>query len=157
MLPAPVEILALRSPLDGHGRANRSTSRSQRERDRVFALPDLAYESTTRQKKDAQTLTSMPERIVVAALGIVSVKSLFSVCLAQRMGRPLIRLAPERVSSVPILMYHRIAADGPVALERFRVAPSFSPSKWRPCTAPVTGQSVWGLDPRHGATQTAAW
>jgi peptidoglycan/xylan/chitin deacetylase (PgdA/CDA1 family) len=96
---------------------------SQRERDRVFALPDLAYESTTRQKKDAQTLTSMPERIVVAALGIVSVKSLFSVCLAQRMGRPLIRLAPERVSSVPILMYHRIAADGPVALERFRVAP----------------------------------
>jgi peptidoglycan/xylan/chitin deacetylase (PgdA/CDA1 family)/2-polyprenyl-3-methyl-5-hydroxy-6-metoxy-1,4-benzoquinol methylase/GT2 family glycosyltransferase len=38
-------------------------------------------------------------------------------------GRPPIRLAVERACSVPILMYHRIAADGPVALERFRVAP----------------------------------
>jgi peptidoglycan/xylan/chitin deacetylase (PgdA/CDA1 family)/glycosyltransferase involved in cell wall biosynthesis len=43
-------------------------------------------------------------------------------------GRPPIRLARERACSVPILMYHRIAADGPVALERFRVAPDlFAP------------------------------
>jgi glycosyltransferase involved in cell wall biosynthesis/peptidoglycan/xylan/chitin deacetylase (PgdA/CDA1 family)/SAM-dependent methyltransferase len=33
------------------------------------------------------------------------------------------RLAAKRTCSVPILMYHRIAADGPVALARFRVAP----------------------------------
>jgi Predicted xylanase/chitin deacetylase len=79
--------------------------------------------AATMRKKDAQTLALMPERIVAAALEIVGAKSLFSVCLAPRMCRPLIRLAPDRVSSVPILMYHRIAADGPVALERFRVAP----------------------------------
>jgi peptidoglycan/xylan/chitin deacetylase (PgdA/CDA1 family)/glycosyltransferase involved in cell wall biosynthesis/SAM-dependent methyltransferase len=38
-------------------------------------------------------------------------------------GRPPVNLASERACSIPILMYHRIAADGPVALERFRVAP----------------------------------
>ncbi len=43
--------------------------------------------------------------------------------LANWPGRPPARLAAERVCSVPILMYHRIAADGPVALERYRVAP----------------------------------
>ncbi len=98
------------------------------------------------RKKAAQTLTLMPERIVAAALEIAGAKSLFSVCLAPRMGRPLIRLAPERVSSVPILMYHRIAADGPVALERFRVAPDlFASCKWRPCIGLVIGQSVSGI------------
>jgi peptidoglycan/xylan/chitin deacetylase (PgdA/CDA1 family) len=79
--------------------------------------------ATTRPKKDAQTLALMPERIVAATLEFAGAKSLFNMCLAPRMSRPLIRLAPERVSSVPILMYHRIAADGPVALERFRVTP----------------------------------
>jgi peptidoglycan/xylan/chitin deacetylase (PgdA/CDA1 family) len=39
-------------------------------------------------------------------------------------GRTPISFAPERVCSVPILMYHRIAADGPVAIKRFRVAPA---------------------------------
>ena len=38
-------------------------------------------------------------------------------------GRPSSRFGCERACSVPILMYHRIAAEGPVALERFRVAP----------------------------------
>jgi glycosyltransferase involved in cell wall biosynthesis/peptidoglycan/xylan/chitin deacetylase (PgdA/CDA1 family) len=37
-------------------------------------------------------------------------------------GRRPTRLGAERACSVPILMYHRIAAAGPVALERFRVA-----------------------------------
>lgn len=100
----------------------------------------------------------MPERIVVAALGIVSVKSLFSVCLAQRMGRPLIRLAPERVSSVPILMYHRIAADGPVALERFRVAPKLFALQM--ATLHRAGYRTIGLGDWIRAmapTQTAAW
>jgi peptidoglycan/xylan/chitin deacetylase (PgdA/CDA1 family)/glycosyltransferase involved in cell wall biosynthesis/SAM-dependent methyltransferase len=31
--------------------------------------------------------------------------------------------APEQTCSVPILMYHRIAIDGPVALARYRMAP----------------------------------
>jgi peptidoglycan/xylan/chitin deacetylase (PgdA/CDA1 family)/glycosyltransferase involved in cell wall biosynthesis len=43
--------------------------------------------------------------------------------LARRPGHPPVRLAARRTCSVPILMYHRIAADGPVALARFRVAP----------------------------------
>jgi peptidoglycan/xylan/chitin deacetylase (PgdA/CDA1 family) len=38
-------------------------------------------------------------------------------------GRPPERLAAKRTCSVPILMYHRIATDGPVALTRFRMAP----------------------------------
>jgi peptidoglycan/xylan/chitin deacetylase (PgdA/CDA1 family) len=38
-------------------------------------------------------------------------------------GRLPERLAAKRTCSVPILMYHRIATDGPVALARFRVAP----------------------------------
>jgi len=38
-------------------------------------------------------------------------------------GRPSVSLATERTCSVPILMYHRIALGGPVALERFRVVP----------------------------------
>ncbi|HKB97886.1 MAG TPA: trifunctional glycosyltransferase/class I SAM-dependent methyltransferase/polysaccharide deacetylase [Terriglobales bacterium] len=38
-------------------------------------------------------------------------------------GRSPARVAPERTGSVPILMYHRIAADGPAALARFRVTP----------------------------------
>ena len=96
---------------------------SQREWDRVFALPDLAYESNYEAKKGRSDACLDAGTNRCAALEIASAKSLFSVCLAPRMGRPLIRLAPERVSSVPILMYHRIAADGPVALERFRVAP----------------------------------
>ena len=37
----------------------------------------------------------------------------------RRQGR---RLAREYLWSVPILMYHRIAAEGPAALKRFRVA-----------------------------------
>jgi peptidoglycan/xylan/chitin deacetylase (PgdA/CDA1 family)/glycosyltransferase involved in cell wall biosynthesis/2-polyprenyl-3-methyl-5-hydroxy-6-metoxy-1,4-benzoquinol methylase len=43
--------------------------------------------------------------------------------LARLPGRPPMRSAAKRACSVPILMYHRIAADGPVALARFRVAP----------------------------------
>jgi peptidoglycan/xylan/chitin deacetylase (PgdA/CDA1 family)/glycosyltransferase involved in cell wall biosynthesis len=43
--------------------------------------------------------------------------------LARWPGRPPVRLAVKRTWSVPILMYHRIAADGPVPLARFRVAP----------------------------------
>ena len=41
--------------------------------------------------------------------------------LARRPGR--IRLAAGRACTVPILMYHRIAADGPLTLERYRVTP----------------------------------
>ena len=44
-------------------------------------------------------------------------------------GRPSIRFGSERACSVPILMYHRIATDGPVALERFRVAPDLFASQ----------------------------
>jgi peptidoglycan/xylan/chitin deacetylase (PgdA/CDA1 family) len=43
--------------------------------------------------------------------------------LAKWPGRPPAKLPAERAFSVPILMYHRIAVDGPVALGRFRVAP----------------------------------
>ena len=50
--------------------------------------------------------------------------------LARWPGRPPpIKLATERACSVPILMYHRIAADGPVPLERFRVAPELFASQ----------------------------
>jgi peptidoglycan/xylan/chitin deacetylase (PgdA/CDA1 family)/glycosyltransferase involved in cell wall biosynthesis/2-polyprenyl-3-methyl-5-hydroxy-6-metoxy-1,4-benzoquinol methylase len=50
--------------------------------------------------------------------------------LAKWPGRPPpIKLATERACSVPILMYHRIAADGPVPLERFRVAPDLFASQ----------------------------
>jgi peptidoglycan/xylan/chitin deacetylase (PgdA/CDA1 family)/glycosyltransferase involved in cell wall biosynthesis/2-polyprenyl-3-methyl-5-hydroxy-6-metoxy-1,4-benzoquinol methylase len=38
-------------------------------------------------------------------------------------GRPPIRTVTERAFSVPILTYHRIATNGPAALERFRVTP----------------------------------
>jgi peptidoglycan/xylan/chitin deacetylase (PgdA/CDA1 family)/glycosyltransferase involved in cell wall biosynthesis len=44
-------------------------------------------------------------------------------------GRRALRIARERSCSVPILMYHRIAADGPVAMERFRVAPDLLASQ----------------------------
>jgi peptidoglycan/xylan/chitin deacetylase (PgdA/CDA1 family) len=44
-------------------------------------------------------------------------------------GRAPISLATKRACSVPILMYHRIAAGGPVALERFRVAPDLFASQ----------------------------
>jgi glycosyltransferase involved in cell wall biosynthesis/peptidoglycan/xylan/chitin deacetylase (PgdA/CDA1 family)/2-polyprenyl-3-methyl-5-hydroxy-6-metoxy-1,4-benzoquinol methylase len=43
--------------------------------------------------------------------------------LARWPGRPPVRPATERARSVPILMYHRIAVDGPITLERYRVAP----------------------------------
>jgi peptidoglycan/xylan/chitin deacetylase (PgdA/CDA1 family)/GT2 family glycosyltransferase/SAM-dependent methyltransferase len=38
-------------------------------------------------------------------------------------GRPLIKPVAERSCSVPILAYHRIATNGPAALEKFRVTP----------------------------------
>jgi peptidoglycan/xylan/chitin deacetylase (PgdA/CDA1 family)/glycosyltransferase involved in cell wall biosynthesis len=44
-------------------------------------------------------------------------------------GRSPIRLTRDRACSVPILMYHRIAADGPGAMERFRVAPDLFASQ----------------------------
>jgi glycosyltransferase involved in cell wall biosynthesis/peptidoglycan/xylan/chitin deacetylase (PgdA/CDA1 family)/predicted TPR repeat methyltransferase len=43
--------------------------------------------------------------------------------LARLPDRPRAVLAPKRASTVPILMYHRIADDGPAALARFRVTP----------------------------------
>jgi peptidoglycan/xylan/chitin deacetylase (PgdA/CDA1 family)/glycosyltransferase involved in cell wall biosynthesis len=43
--------------------------------------------------------------------------------LARWPGRPPVRFEAKRSCSLPILMYHRIAADGPAALARFRVAP----------------------------------
>ena len=42
---------------------------------------------------------------------------------ARSPSRPPTKLVAEMVCSVPILMYHRIATDGPVALERYRVSP----------------------------------
>jgi glycosyltransferase involved in cell wall biosynthesis/peptidoglycan/xylan/chitin deacetylase (PgdA/CDA1 family) len=42
---------------------------------------------------------------------------------ARRQGRRPISQTCERACSVPILVYHRIAAGGPVATERFRVTP----------------------------------
>jgi peptidoglycan/xylan/chitin deacetylase (PgdA/CDA1 family)/2-polyprenyl-3-methyl-5-hydroxy-6-metoxy-1,4-benzoquinol methylase len=43
--------------------------------------------------------------------------------LARLPDHPRAALAPRESYSVPILMYHRIANDGPAALARFRVAP----------------------------------
>jgi peptidoglycan/xylan/chitin deacetylase (PgdA/CDA1 family)/2-polyprenyl-3-methyl-5-hydroxy-6-metoxy-1,4-benzoquinol methylase len=43
--------------------------------------------------------------------------------LARRPGRPTVGIAVKPACSVPILMYHRIATDGPLALARFRIAP----------------------------------
>ncbi len=37
--------------------------------------------------------------------------------------RPLVKFGSQKASAVPILMYHRIAAEGPPGLERYRVAP----------------------------------
>jgi glycosyltransferase involved in cell wall biosynthesis/peptidoglycan/xylan/chitin deacetylase (PgdA/CDA1 family) len=48
---------------------------------------------------------------------------------ARRQGRSPIRQARERACSVPILVYHRIAAAGPVAMEPFRVAPGILESQ----------------------------
>ena len=48
---------------------------------------------------------------------------------ARRAARPSIRLAIERARSVPILMYHRIASEGPAAIERFRVSPDLFASQ----------------------------
>jgi peptidoglycan/xylan/chitin deacetylase (PgdA/CDA1 family) len=44
-------------------------------------------------------------------------------------SRGLIKLACERSPSVPILMYHRIAADCPAAMERFCLAPDLFASQ----------------------------
>ncbi len=43
--------------------------------------------------------------------------------LARWPGRKPVRPQAERAGAVPILMYHRIAAEGPLALERYRVTP----------------------------------
>jgi peptidoglycan/xylan/chitin deacetylase (PgdA/CDA1 family)/GT2 family glycosyltransferase len=43
--------------------------------------------------------------------------------LARWPGRKSVRAQAERACAVPILMYHRIAADGPTTLERYRVVP----------------------------------
>jgi peptidoglycan/xylan/chitin deacetylase (PgdA/CDA1 family) len=48
---------------------------------------------------------------------------------ARRTARPSIRLATAGARSVPILMYHRIASEGPAAIERFRVAPDLFASQ----------------------------
>ena len=48
---------------------------------------------------------------------------------ARRTARPSFSLAIERARSVPILMYHRVATEGPAALERFRVAPDLFASQ----------------------------
>jgi peptidoglycan/xylan/chitin deacetylase (PgdA/CDA1 family)/SAM-dependent methyltransferase/GT2 family glycosyltransferase len=43
--------------------------------------------------------------------------------LARWPGRKPVRPQAERARAVPILMYHRIAAEGPLTLERYRVTP----------------------------------
>jgi glycosyltransferase involved in cell wall biosynthesis/peptidoglycan/xylan/chitin deacetylase (PgdA/CDA1 family) len=59
-------------------------------------------------------------------------------------GRQASRARIERVWSVPILMYHRIAANGPLALERFRVAPDLFASQM--AILHRTGHHTIGLD-----------
>jgi peptidoglycan/xylan/chitin deacetylase (PgdA/CDA1 family) len=48
---------------------------------------------------------------------------------ARRQGRRPISQARQRACSVPIVVYHQIAAGGPVATERFRVTPSIFESQ----------------------------
>jgi peptidoglycan/xylan/chitin deacetylase (PgdA/CDA1 family)/glycosyltransferase involved in cell wall biosynthesis len=66
--------------------------------------------------------------------GLASLSGLNSVTPAaegssRRTARPPTRSAFERARSVPILVYHRIASDGPAAMERFRVAPDLFASQ----------------------------
>jgi peptidoglycan/xylan/chitin deacetylase (PgdA/CDA1 family) len=60
-------------------------------------------------------------------LGITS--ELFTLTKARWAGRSRTTHAAGSACAVPILMYHRIAADGPVALERYRVAPDLFASQ----------------------------
>jgi peptidoglycan/xylan/chitin deacetylase (PgdA/CDA1 family) len=77
-----------------------------------------------REQIDTQCLK---ERDRVAALpNCMGRMAPFAEATARWQSRRPIRR--ERSCSVPILMYHRIAANGPVAMERFRVAPDlFAP------------------------------
>lgn len=62
-----------------------------------------------------------------ALLGITS--ELLTLAKAKLAGRLRTTHAAESECTVPILMYHRIAADGPVELERYRVAPDLFASQ----------------------------
>jgi peptidoglycan/xylan/chitin deacetylase (PgdA/CDA1 family) len=80
-----------------------------------------------RRQIDAQSLNDRTQ-------GLASPNGMGSVTPApegrrKRTRRPFIRLAIERARSVPILMYHRIASEGPAAIERFRVAPDLFASQ----------------------------
>ena len=88
------KYLEARSPLGRAHAREQIDTQSPNERDRVFALSNCMGRMTP--------VAEAP---------------------ARRPGRPPIRLAGERACSVPILMYHRIAADGPVANQRYRVTP----------------------------------
>ena len=46
--------------------------------------------------------------------------------LARWPGRKPAKPQAERAGAVPVLMYHRIAAEGPLTLERYRVTPKLS-------------------------------
>lgn len=102
-------------------RPSLAARRADRRWQKYLDAATVSGRAHAREQIDTQSIT---ERDRVAALpNCMGRMTPFAETPARWQCRRPIRAARERSCSVPILMYHRIAADGAVAMERFRVAP----------------------------------